>query len=61
MVRKRTQGGRPRLGDGSPVVRDRTGKGRDVILANVKNSTAVWVTVWALVAASAAAIVHAIL
>lgn len=48
-------------GDGFRIVRDRTGKREDVILADVKNNTAVWVTVWALVAASAAAIVHAIL
>jgi hypothetical protein len=32
----------------------------DVILADVKNNTAVWVTVWAFVAAWAAAIIRAI-
>jgi hypothetical protein len=37
------------------------GDSGDVILADVKNNTAVWVTVWVFVAAWVAAIVHAIL
>jgi hypothetical protein len=61
IVRKRTQDADRGSGDGFRIVRDRSDKSEDVILADVKNNTAVWVTVWALVAASAAAIVHAIL